>query len=360
MSNHKMIGLLNHFFLVDIQNQLISEHILPLIGINAEEIPQLINPLPSMQYYANFVVPRDIYYFTLPQIYELFAKAPKRKFLDEILNVINTRVLPLLEDAKPKIKINPNKETEPLTMSSQEIADVVKSRHDDVKRSMERLKNKGLISFTPMAENPNIKGGRPKTVYHVNKRDSYIVVAQLSPEFTADLVDRWQELEKQVAQITPPIQEVKFITTDRPQINNYAAALTTLGIPQEIVPAIAKVYTERDEAWRTKQQISTKREASVMGKLAQAKNKIRRLEANMLPENNNIGYTLHQLAKKLEVEPLLLSQVVIRLGLNGNNAFGDVRDVSIKNNQIERAFFFNNLAIQLIKKEINEVKGNEK
>ncbi|EKG36121.1 putative phage related protein [Pseudomonas syringae pv. avellanae str. ISPaVe037] len=35
--------------------------------------------------------------------------------------------------------------------------------------------------------------------YHVCKRDSFIVVAQLSPEFTAALVDRWQELEDQSA-----------------------------------------------------------------------------------------------------------------------------------------------------------------
>jgi phage regulator Rha-like protein len=40
--------------------------------------------------------------------------------------------------------------------------------------------------------------------YHVNQRDSYVIVAQLSPEFTARLVDRWQELEKQVAQPQVP------------------------------------------------------------------------------------------------------------------------------------------------------------
>lgn len=32
--------------------------------------------------------------------------------------------------------------------------------------------------------------------YLISKRDSYIIVAQLSPEFTARLVDRWQELEQ--------------------------------------------------------------------------------------------------------------------------------------------------------------------
>jgi len=79
-----------------------------------------------------------------------------------------------------------------LTMSSKEIAEVVNSRHDSVKRTMMTLQDKGLITFTHTVE----KGvGRPSAVLHVNKRDSYVVVAQLSPEFTAVLVDRWQELE---------------------------------------------------------------------------------------------------------------------------------------------------------------------
>ncbi|MDY7585923.1 phage antirepressor KilAC domain-containing protein [Vibrio cholerae] len=81
-----------------------------------------------------------------------------------------------------------------VTMSSREIAELTQSRHDNVKRSMERMSSKGVISFTPLEE-PTIGGGKPTTVYHVNKRNSYIVVAQLSPEFTAALVDRWQELE---------------------------------------------------------------------------------------------------------------------------------------------------------------------
>jgi anti-repressor protein len=33
-------------------------------------------------------------------------------------------------------------------------------------------------------------------VYQIGKRDSYVIVAQLSPQFTARLVDRWQELEQ--------------------------------------------------------------------------------------------------------------------------------------------------------------------
>ncbi|MHC8321231.1 phage antirepressor KilAC domain-containing protein [Pseudomonas sp. GB2N2] len=86
------------------------------------------------------------------------------------------------------------------TMSSREVADLVGSRHDSVKRTIERLQENGVVSFTPSVETSHEgAGARPVEVYLVNKRDSFVVVAQLSPEFTARLVDRWQELEQQVA-----------------------------------------------------------------------------------------------------------------------------------------------------------------
>ncbi|WP_257292005.1 Rha family transcriptional regulator, partial [Endozoicomonas sp. ONNA1] len=87
-------------------------------------------------------------------------------------------------------------------MSHIEIAKLAGKRPDTVKKSMERLQDKGLITFTPMTEKST--GGRPSTSFHVNQRDSYVVMAQVSPEFTAKLVDRWQELENRVQQQTQP------------------------------------------------------------------------------------------------------------------------------------------------------------
>lgn len=85
------------------------------------------------------------------------------------------------------------------TMSSQEIAELVVARHDSVKRTIERLADRGVIQLPPLVE---VKNHLKQTVeqYQVCKRDSFVVVAQLSPEFTAALVDRWQELEGQIAQ----------------------------------------------------------------------------------------------------------------------------------------------------------------
>ncbi|KVO03693.1 hypothetical protein WL80_23920 [Burkholderia ubonensis] len=85
-----------------------------------------------------------------------------------------------------------------LTMSHREIAQLVESRPDTVKVAMERLRDRSLITFTSSTEKSG--GGRPGVVYRVGKRDSYVIVAQLSPEFTARLVDRWQELEAAAAE----------------------------------------------------------------------------------------------------------------------------------------------------------------
>lgn len=88
------------------------------------------------------------------------------------------------------------------TMTSLQIAEVVESRHDSVKRAIERIAERGVIDVPPLVEDQiETSHGRKHTVsvYHVCKRDSYVVVAQLSPEFTARLVDRWQELEQRHA-----------------------------------------------------------------------------------------------------------------------------------------------------------------
>lgn len=102
-----------------------------------------------------------------------------------------------------------------LTMSSREIAELVDSRHDSVRRTVERLAERGVIALPPLVEKAT--AGRPSAEYVFSgdqgKRDSIIVVAQLSPEFTARLVDRWQELESanrvQLPDFTNPAESAR-------------------------------------------------------------------------------------------------------------------------------------------------------
>jgi phage antirepressor YoqD-like protein len=83
-----------------------------------------------------------------------------------------------------------------VTMSSREIAALVQSKHSNVKRSAERLVVAGILS-APLEHTPyqHEQNGEEYQEYWFNKRDSLVLVARLSPEFTAAVVDRWQELE---------------------------------------------------------------------------------------------------------------------------------------------------------------------
>ncbi|EEU4399689.1 Rha family transcriptional regulator [Escherichia coli] len=101
------------------------------------------------------------------------------------------------------------------SMTSIEIAELVGSRPDSVKRTIETLAKKGIIQFpqTVEIENKQSLGPRRFSSAYVfegerGKRDSIIVVAQLCPEFTARLVDRWRELEEQIRK---PMSQIEMV-----------------------------------------------------------------------------------------------------------------------------------------------------
>jgi phage antirepressor YoqD-like protein len=113
-----------------------------------------------------------------------------------------------------------------VTMSSREIAELVEKRHDNVLRTIETLAARGAITL-PQNEEVMNDGPGPRTIgqYRIGKRDSYVVVAQLSPEFTARLVDRWQELEAQAPALAVP--------------QSFAAALRLAAEQQDVIDAQA-------------------------------------------------------------------------------------------------------------------------
>lgn len=149
-----------------------------------------------------------------------------------------------------------------LTMSSREIADLVESRHADVMRSIERLMERGVIAgYAPMAYTHEQNGVQYKE-YRLNKRDTLVVVAQLSPEFTARVVDRWQELEAQQA---PAFAIPKTL----PEALRLAADLSEQN---------ERLALERDEAVRTKAEIGSRREATAMATAAAKAKEVARLK----------------------------------------------------------------------------------
>lgn len=119
-------------------------------------------------------------------------------------------------------------QTSNLTMSSREIADLVECRHDSVKRAIERCAERRAITLPPLVEVSNAGPGPLKVeVYQLDKRSSMIVVAQLSPEYTAAIVDRWQELEAQQGPKLPTTmaEALRLAADQAEQLERQQAAL---------------------------------------------------------------------------------------------------------------------------------------
>ncbi len=82
-----------------------------------------------------------------------------------------------------------------LSMTSLEISELTNSRHDNVKRSIERLSNNGVIQLPPLEVCVRINdlGLEQDTSHYIftgskGKRDTLVVIARLSPEMEANTV----------------------------------------------------------------------------------------------------------------------------------------------------------------------------
>lgn len=90
--------------------------------------------------------------------------------------------------------------TQSPTMSTREVADLIGKQHSNIKISAERLAASGVIGT--LAPQEFTHNGNTYTEYRLSKRDSHVIVAQLSPEFTARLEDRWQEFRNISSQVS--------------------------------------------------------------------------------------------------------------------------------------------------------------
>jgi len=118
------------------------------------------------------------------------------------------------------------------TMTSVEIVDLVNAsrkerslrtgrpfravRHDNAKRVIDSCVDSGVITFPQIEETSFIgSDGRRQTVtvHILDKRSAIIVTAQLSPEFTAAIVDRLDYLEQKL-NLRHPEQDQALLTMD--------------------------------------------------------------------------------------------------------------------------------------------------
>lgn len=122
-------------------------------------------------------------------------------------------------------------------MTSRELAAIADKRHDNVMRVCRDLRDSGVcpqIEETPYIEASN---GQTYTECQLNQRDSYVAMARLSPEFTARLVDRWQELEARNTPVALPALPKTFAEAlralaDKSEESERQAAALALAAPK--------------------------------------------------------------------------------------------------------------------------------
>ena len=147
------------------------------------------------------------------------------------------------------------------TMSSRDIAELTGKEHKNVCRVIRDLISDRILDAQLEPFKFEYRG-QWFDYYELSKRDSFVVVARLSPEFTAHIVDRWQELEQK-------LNPVFNLPQDLP------SALRALADTYE---QLQQAQFEREIAVKTKVHISDKKTATAMATASNAVQENQRLK----------------------------------------------------------------------------------
>lgn len=88
-----------------------------------------------------------------------------------------------------------------LTMTTLEISELTGSRHDNVRASLQTLVNSKIIVAPTRQDRQftdSLGRSRSEEAYVLDERSSMVLVARISPEFTATLVDQWLEMRSMI------------------------------------------------------------------------------------------------------------------------------------------------------------------
>lgn len=89
------------------------------------------------------------------------------------------------------------------TMSSRDIAEITGSAHDSVLKTIRRLVAEGIV-YGNETTYKHQQNGQFYPEFLLGFRDTMVVVSGYSAELRAKIIDRWQELERQIAKPAIP------------------------------------------------------------------------------------------------------------------------------------------------------------
>lgn len=103
-------------------------------------------------------------------------------------------------------------DTNKLTMSSLEIAELTGKRHDHVMADIRKMLDDLELQYPEFSGHYKDGRGRTQDCFNLPKRESLILVSGYSAVLRARIIDRWQQLENQqinkaTPQITSPLED---------------------------------------------------------------------------------------------------------------------------------------------------------
>lgn len=181
------------------------------------------------------------------------------------------------------------------TMSSREIAELTGKQHKNVLADIRlMLEELGIHSADFSAEYKD-STGRTLPAFNLPKRETYILITGYSAELRARIIDRWQELEAQVAPAPAPTPQTPMSAVVQVLADSLSIA-DLLGVPLHLAQTEAVKETLR----------LTGRDFSNMLRLAPAQSNIARLEEALEPT---------ELGKSLGLSAIKLNQTLCAAGL---------------------------------------------
>ncbi|MBU9259080.1 phage regulatory protein/antirepressor Ant [Burkholderia multivorans] len=153
--------------------------------------------------------------------------------------------------------------TQPVTMSSREIADLTGKRHPDVVRDIKNLMSELGTDVSKFARIYLDAMNREQTEFALPKRETLILVSGYNARMRAAIIDRWQELEAQAPkptfQIPQTLGEALRLAAD---LEEQRAALEIENAEK------AKLIEEQQPAVEFARAVQASDESISMGQLA--------------------------------------------------------------------------------------------
>ena len=144
-----------------------------------------------------------------------------------------------------------------IQMNSLEIATLVQKRHDNVKRTIESLVKSRVIALPPLVDEQSTDAmGRTRItqVYlfagEQGKRESYVVVAQLSPAHIGAAVDFWGRTKDALNELLAALESFDVPANMHGMyvyaIRNALTGSVKLGISRDPVQRVKQLQTGND------------------------------------------------------------------------------------------------------------------